>query len=129
MRGLIAFFALVAVPANGQEIVVPSGQPVTFFEVLHDIPGPVGTAHRYRFVAPRIAREGGDIDAATAAADIDALCESFVLPQIDLSDEVPDQVIISLADRPVRFGEPAPEATQFFESYRIEDGACVWEEF
>jgi hypothetical protein len=27
----------------------------------------------------------------------------------------------------VPFGEPAPEATQFFEGYRIDAGRCVWE--
>ena len=32
----------------------------------------------------------------------------------------PSQIVISLADRPVPFGQPDPEATQFFEAFRPE---------
>ncbi|MDJ0825520.1 MAG: DUF6497 family protein [Rhodobacter sp.] len=128
MRRLAALAAILAGPAAAQTVAVPSGQTVTLTEVIRDVPGPGGIAYRYRFVAPGIARNGGGIDATTAAADIDALCRDVVLP--DLAGGVrPDQVIISLSDRPVPFGQPAPDATQFFESYRIEDGACIWEEF
>jgi hypothetical protein len=42
---------------------------------------------------------------------------------------VPQQVIISLSDTAVPFGESAPEATQFFEAFAIRDGACIWEMF
>ena len=45
------------------------------------------------------------------------------------SGPVPAQVIISLSDRAVVFGEPAPEATQFFEAYTVTDGRCQWEPF
>jgi len=34
-----------------------------------------------------------------------------------------------LSDRAVPFGESAPDVTQFFESYRIENDVCVWEMF
>jgi hypothetical protein len=29
----------------------------------------------------------------------------------------------------VPFGEPAPDATQFFEAYRVEGDTCIWEAF
>ena len=41
----------------------------------------------------------------------------------------PSQIVISLSDRAVPFGEADPEATQFFEAYRVEGGACIWEMF
>ena len=34
-----------------------------------------------------------------------------------------------MSDMSVPFGEDHPEATQFFNSYKIEDGACQWEMF
>ena len=34
-----------------------------------------------------------------------------------------------LLSRAVPFGEAAPDATQFFEAYRVEGDACIWEAF
>jgi hypothetical protein len=42
---------------------------------------------------------------------------------------IPSQIIISLEDRPVPFGEADPEAVQYFEAFRVENGACIWEVF
>jgi len=42
---------------------------------------------------------------------------------------VPSQVVISFSAAEVPFGEAAPEVTQFFEAYRVEDGTCIWEAF
>jgi hypothetical protein len=109
-------------------IAVPSGQTVTLQEVIWNEPGPAGLTIRFRFVAPAIA-PGGGIDFATAAADMAHLCESYALPRIAAAGPAPAQVIISLADRALPFGQAAPEATQFFEAYRIEDGRCIWEAF
>ena len=41
----------------------------------------------------------------------------------------PNQVVISISDRPVDFGETDLEATQIFEAYRREGAECVWESF
>jgi hypothetical protein len=57
------------------------------------------------------------------------LCQSYALPRLSETGPVPAQIIISLSDRPVPFGEASPEATQFFEAYRIEGDACIWEAF
>lgn len=118
---------LVAAGAAGT-LSVPSGQPVTLLDVIWNEPGPMGLTFRFRFVAPEIA-PGGRIDAMTAAADMAALCQDFAVPRIDPNGPQPAQVIISLSDRPVPFGESSPEVTQFFEAYRIEDGTCIWEMF
>ena len=110
-------------------IAVPSGQAISFLDVVTDAPGPDGLTARFRFLAPAIAREGGSVDFDTAAADMLHLCQSFALPLLDPSAPPPSQIVISLSDRLVPFGEAAPEATQFFEAYRIEDGRCIWEAF
>ncbi|NBE06229.1 acetolactate synthase [Rhodobacter sp. CCP-1] len=109
-------------------MAVPSGQAVTLQDVIWNARGPDGATMRFRFVAPGIAPAGG-VDFETASADMQHLCDTYALPRLADQVPVPQQVIISLSDVPVPFGEAAPEATQFFESYRIEDGLCVWEMF
>ncbi len=110
-----------------KSIKVPSGQQVIFLDVVMNAPGPDGATARFRFVAPAIAQEGFDVDAATA--DMLALCQSYALPRVIDSVPVPSQIVISLSDREVPFGEASPEVTQFFEAYRIENGTCIWEAF
>lgn len=78
---------------------------------------------RLRYVAEGLVRESDHSD------DMQELCEGHALPSMAGMDPVPAHVVITLADREIPFGEAAPEAVQFFESYRIEDGACVWELF
>lgn len=88
-----------------------------------------GTWLRFRFVAPQIARAGGDMDYEHSAPDIVHLCNALALPyisQYELSGEV---IVISLADRETVFGEADPDATQFFEAFRVKDNACIWEDF
>lgn len=114
------------VDGKGAAVQVPSGQTVTLQDVIWNVPGPDGMATRFRFVAQGIA---GTVDFDTAAADMGHLCETFALPRLTEFGPQPEQVVISLSDRAVVFGDSAPDAVQFFESYRIEDGKCVWEMF
>ncbi|WP_051294500.1 DUF6497 family protein [Gemmobacter nectariphilus] len=131
MRGGLIAAILLASPAFGQELVpVPSGQPVTFLDAIWNEPGPAGLTARFRFVAPQIAQQGGTVDFDTASADMEDLCNTYALPRIETTTGPrPAQVVISLSDRPVEFGVISPEATQFFEAYSIQDGACLWEAF
>jgi Family of unknown function (DUF6497) len=108
-------------------IEVPSGQRVTLLDVITNVPGPEGLATRFRFLAPSITREGGTVDAETAAGDMDYLCQNFALAKIAEMGPQPQQIIISMADVDVPFGEARPDATQFFNSYSIADGTCVWD--
>lgn len=110
-------------------IPVPSGQAVRYLDTVQSAPGPEGLTIRFRFVAPAIAREGGTVDPETAHADMEVLCNDFALPRLPKIGPAPSQIIVSLADRAMTFGEPAPEVTQFFEAYTVRDGRCVWEAF
>lgn len=116
-------------PGDDTLVSVPSGQVVMLEDVIWNVPGPDGLAIRFRFLAPQIARDGGSIDADTASMDMQALCRSFALPRISDQGPQPGQIIISLSDRPVKFGDTDPEATQFFEAYSIENGDCIWSIF
>ncbi|WP_248408760.1 DUF6497 family protein [Aliiroseovarius sp. S2029] len=120
----------VALFESGTRLDVPSGQEVTFLDVIEGEDSAVGTAIRVRFLAPRIARGTGDVEFMQAEADMAVLCQDFVLPHmIDAGTDLPDQIIIVLSDRFVEHGVADPEATQFFEAYRPEGGMCVWEGF
>jgi len=112
-----------------EAISVPSGQYVTLLETLADAPGNDGPALRLRFLAPAIARDAGTVDADTAGRDMDYLCNTVALPQIPPDGPRPVEIIISLSDRDVPLGEDDPDATQFFNSYRIAEGACQWDMF
>lgn len=108
---------------------LPSGQRVTLQDVIWGDDGPQGRTVRFRFVAPQIAPGEGAVGFDAAAADMKVICETFAMSRIVAEEQAPAQVIISLSDRAVPFGEADPEATQFFEAYRLEDGACIWEMF
>lgn len=102
---------------------VPSGQKVSLQEVIWNVRGIAGLTLRFRFVAPDLAT----LDLDAALADMQALCETFAAPRITDFGPAPRQIIISMADAPRPFGEAAPDAVQYFEAYRIENGACIWE--
>jgi Family of unknown function (DUF6497) len=86
-------------------------------------PGALGPTLRFRFVAPDLAT----LDVAAAQGDMQALCDGYVAGRISDFDPAPQQIIISLAEKPLTFGETVPDVVQYFEAYRIEDGACIWE--
>lgn len=133
MHKIIAASALLAGLAGaleaGEAIKVPSGQAVTYVDTVRDTTGPAGLTYRFRFLAPGIARKGGTVTADAAEADMQALCDTFALPRLPEGGPLPEEIVISLSDRPVSFGEPAPDATQYFEAYRPEGKTCVWQGF
>lgn len=107
-----------------QKIAVPSGQEVHFSEVLLDeAPGELWA--RFRFVAPQITAGGLD----QISGDFDYLCTALAQPYLAHHGIVPARVAISLSSRDVAFGSTEGDVTQFFETYRLDGGACVWEGF
>ena len=128
MKAALVMIAMTS-PALSDEITVPSGQTVSFQDVIWNSPGPVGLAVRFRFVAPAIARETGSVDFAAASDDMLHLCQTYALPRIAKTGPLPGQIIISLSSAPVPFGEAAPDVTQFFEAYSVQEDTCIWEVF
>ncbi len=84
---------------------------------------------RFRFLAPGIAKAGGSVSFDLAQTDMLDLCQNYALPRVAGSLTSPTQIIISLSDRAVPFGQSDAEATQFFEAYTIEGNSCIWEVF
>ncbi|SHH28996.1 DUF6497 family protein [Marivita hallyeonensis] len=123
---------LVMILAAGGEVnkptlEVPSGQPVTFHEMLWDRPGG-GLIYRFRFIAPEIGAEGREYE--DVEADMEHLCETFAIPRVETTTgPKPKQIVISFSQSEIEFGEASPDVTQFFEAYRIENGSCILEFF
>nr|WP_280960215.1 DUF6497 family protein [Antarcticimicrobium luteum] len=118
----------MAAPVSAQSpepVPVPSGQKVILHEVLQD-DAPGAPWLRVRFVAPQIDTVAGP---AQSAADMDYLCAAVALPYLAETGIRAERVVISLSDRAVPFGESAPDVTQYFEAYRVENDRCIWEGF
>ncbi|MFN3294336.1 MAG: DUF6497 family protein [Gemmobacter sp.] len=109
----------------GETVSVPSGRELSLIDVITNARGPAGATARFRFLAPGLS--AGDAEAA--AEDMQALCDSFAIKRIDGMVPAPQQIVISFSAEVVPFGEAAPGVVQFFESFRPENGVCVWEVF
>lgn len=116
----------LAAEGAGDPIILPSGMAAEFLDTIQNAPGPEGLTIRFRFLTPEIA--GTSADEATLA-DMTWLCETFALPRLPVTGPAPEQVIVSLSDRPVDFGTTDPDTTQFFEAFRPEGETCAWEAF
>lgn len=105
---------------------VPSGQEVTLYEMLVDAQENT-TYLRFRYLTPQIA--GRHISFEVAGQDMMHLCQTFALPYIDQYALEGDRIVISFMDRITEFGQQDPAATQYFESFRAENGVCMWDDF
>ena len=128
MKKVFILFFVFTDAAYAEEIPVPSGQPVTFLDVIWEEEGNVNT-YRFRYIAPEIAREGGSVGFEQTEQDLKHLCETSALPALIEQGRAVDKIVISISDRVVEFGRPDPEATQFFEVYSPDDTTCIWEGF
>ncbi|WP_254445696.1 DUF6497 family protein [Ruegeria arenilitoris] len=128
-RALVLAFLGIGFPVlaeNENLLPVPSGQPVHLSDVLlDDNPGELWV--RFRFIAPRIGSDVGRIGYDIAAVDMEHLCQTLAVAYVAKYELEPARVVISLSDRPIEFGRATPDATQFFEAYRLEQSRCIWE--
>ena len=122
----LAAFAPFAAAADA--MMLPSGQSVTLVEVLNDGAGSEDNATRFRFLAPSISGRKA-IDAELALSDIAWVCENFALPQMPTLNPKATQIVVSLMDRDVPFGETDEDATQYFDAFTITNGTCELELF
>ncbi len=117
-----------APPEAAEVIAVPSRQVITLQDVILNEQGAFGLTARFRFTAPGIAPDGG-VTFDASVADMQHLCDTYALPRIANTGPLPQQIIISLSAAPLPFGDAAPEITQFFEAYSVQDNVCIWEVF
>lgn len=116
---------LSACREEGEGIPVPSGRALSLIEVVTHAPGSEGAAARFRFLAPGLTPD----EAEAAAGDMQTLCDDYALPRTEGMVPAPQHIIISFSGENLPFGQTAPDVVQFFESYAIGSGTCIWEQF
>jgi hypothetical protein len=117
------FATSTAFGAAANELLVPSGQTLTFLEFISENEGDVV---RFRFLAPQI---GVDFAYMDVMGDFQVVCDEQIVPVLDANGLTPKQIVLSMSAVDIPFGEPAPEVLQFFEIFRPENGTCIWEEY
>lgn len=80
-----------------------------------------------RWLVPAIARDGGSMGYEDVAAGMDALCNGPGLETARGHESPVSQIVVTLMDRVVEWGRPAPEATQFIASYAVTEAGCEWQ--
>lgn len=116
---------LTAPDLSAQETVavsLPSGLVVNYLDRIDESP-----TWRYRYIAPALDEES--VDFTAVAQDMEVLCATHALPQLQHDGWSPERIIVSLMSEKLDFGVMSPEVRQFFESYRVEDNLCIWEVF
>lgn len=119
-----ALVALMAVPALTQDMPVPSGMATQFVEVVLE---PDTGFARFRFLAPDLGQPGSEL--SDISQDFVWLCEHMALPALIQTGWEADQIVISIADRPLAFGETSPDVVQYFDGFSISGSSCLWEPF
>ena len=119
MTGL---FTLVAALPLRAEVLPLSGLEFAFHDEIDEAP-----TFRMRYVVPALSAAEIDFDAM--ADDMAQLCATDALPRLAEQGANPYRVVVTLMAEPVEFGVMTPEIRQFFESYTVEDGLCIWEAF
>ncbi|QEE35036.1 hypothetical protein FTO60_04505 [Octadecabacter sp. SW4] len=120
IRQIAAALIAIAAPALADQPAVPSGYAHELFDAIFE---EEANLWRFRFVSPGLRSD----DFEKVAADFLHLCEVDILPSLIASGQSANQIVISIADREVPFGEMDPEAVQFFEAFRVENETCIWE--
>ena len=113
-------------PAAAQQISVPSGLDIALYDVILEADAQVA---RFRFLVPEIAVTGGHKVFADVIDDLQYVCDSVIVPALQGNGWSTGEVVVSVSDRPVDFGVYDPEVTQFFQPFRMEADACIWEDF
>lgn len=119
----LGMFAPAAMAGPGP---LPSGQEVSFFDQVAETQNDGETWLILRYLAPRIAREGGDLSYADVSEDLDLLCD---IDGIKTAKELGgiDQIVITLMDRPMERGASDPDATMFIGAYLPGEEGCIWQ--
>lgn len=109
-------------PAAAEPITTPSGLEVTLFDVVLE---PDAGLARFRFVAAALS----DLAFDAVQDDFPWLCANVALPALAANARTVAQVIVSVSDRELPLGATDPDTVQYFEGFRIDDTACLWEPY
>lgn len=128
MRAAVPLLAGLALAGCREETMqLPSGLAAEFAGSLVEAQPDGERWLILQVLAPGL--EDRRVSAAESAADTAALCGSWGVREAAQSAEMPDQIVVQMMSEPVERGEAAPEVTQIFAGYRLQNGTCIWEDF
>lgn len=109
----IILAGLWAHAAVAQDVALPSGQTVSLIEEIAE-----DQVLRLRYLAPWVAQGVSD-------EDLLHLCQTRALERLAGQPEV----IISLSEAQIRFGDTDPSVFQVFAPFTIDAGQCIGEAY
>ncbi|MEO0485804.1 MAG: DUF6497 family protein [Pseudomonadota bacterium] len=112
-------------PSIASAFELPSGHDIRFQDSFYERQDDGALWARFRFVMPAI---GAGVGYDAVAGDFLTLCETYALPSL-AGQDIPEQIVISLAAQETEFGVSTPGVVQFFEAFRPESTSCMWEAF
>ncbi|MGY3439181.1 MULTISPECIES: DUF6497 family protein [unclassified Marinovum] len=113
-------------PVDPAPVDMPSGLGAFLLEYLDETADMHGI-FRARFVAPDLESKIDDLEAVFT--DMEYLCNAAAVPEVTLRGIAVQRIIVSISTEPLAFGSIAPDIAQYFESYSLQDGICIWELF
>lgn len=122
---MVAASALTTGMAEGQT-ALPSGFNAELLEGFVEVQPDGARWARFRYVMPALA---DDAVYDKVQGDFAVLCDGTAVPMLDAAGEEVSQVVVSLMDKPLEFGQSDPGTVQYFEVFTIREGRCIWEEF
>lgn len=117
LGGLALGLGLALLPGVAQAEGVPSGLAVELYDVVVE---PEAGLARFRFVAPELRA----LEFEAVEGDLPWLCDHVALPETRESGWEVSQIVVSIGDREVPFGESDPEALQYFSAFVFDGSAC-----
>jgi len=125
-KGLALLGFCAAAPVLAQDVAVPSGLPMTLYDVRLEQDPDVA---RFRFVSAAIDPAGEGRGFADLVEDLQFVCDRVVVPSLAANDWPGRDVVISVSNVQTEFGIFDDRVTQFFQPYKIEGDTCIWEDF
>ncbi len=101
---------------------------VAYLDTVQNAPA-TGLVYRFRFVAPGIAGTAAPWPKTRRRPTWRRCATASRSRGIASTGPQPNQIVISFSRPAGAVRRAGPEATQFFDAYRIEAGKCVWELF
>jgi hypothetical protein len=117
---------LLAAPLRA-EVILPSGLEASLLEGFVEVQPDGARWARFRYVMPALSQPDAGFD--RVQYDFVTLCEAQARPMLEQAGEDVALVVVSLMDKALEFGQSDPGTAQYFETFAIREGRCIWEDF
>lgn len=132
IAGLVALLPAIAMAEAWPtaEVIAPSGQAMILHEWLDEqTPWSGEPQIIIRLLAQMIG--AGGVDDASLRADMDWACDNWGRPiaTATAAGATASTIVIEMMAAATPRGTPTPEINRYYETYRLNGDACIWELF